>query len=72
MQSNRYDHNGSDFQCRLQQHDWTNVFKDPSIEPMSSGETFTDVEELEMCNFCGKWIKALDEMTVHLLNHVLQ
>ncbi|KFH64704.1 hypothetical protein MVEG_09436 [Podila verticillata NRRL 6337] len=39
---------------------------------MSSGETFTDVEELEMCNLCGKEITALDEMTVHLLKHILQ
>ncbi|KAF9392460.1 hypothetical protein CPC16_003289 [Podila verticillata] len=33
---------------------------------------FTDVEELEMCNLCCKEITALDEMTVHLLKHILQ
>jgi len=31
-----------------------------------------DLEELEMCHICGKEIKALDDMTVHLLNYVLQ
>lgn len=68
----RYDYTGSDFQRHLQQLDWTSGFKDPSIESTSSGETFTDVEELEMCNLCGKEITALDEMTVHMSNHILQ
>lgn len=61
-----------DFQRRLRQYDWANGFKDLSTGFMSSGETFMDMEELEMCHFCGKGIRALDDVTVQLLNHVLQ